>query len=388
MRISHLSIERFRLLSRESLDLAPGVNLLTGANAQGKTSVLEAVAYLSTGRSFRASRDRETIASSSPPETPFAAIEATFESEASGAHDLRLAIERGKKTVWLDGKTLRTLTDLWGHLRTVLFVPSDLQVVQGAPALRRSVMDGLLGQTDPAHLRTLAAAAKALQNRNALLKRRASLKDPQFEAFEETLAEAAARVLIGRARMARDLSADVEGPVAELTGGGERVRLAYEPGFASGAGVKAEELPTASPRELAERLRAWWAQARAGDAERFVTRDGPHRDDLRFEINGSDARTYASQGQTRSCVLALRLAEVHLLWREGGEAPILLLDDILGELDRQRSLKFLHLVADIGVQTLITATDASMLEGILPVERRFVASGGKVAGFESSGPAV
>lgn len=377
MHLERLQIERFRLIQQAVIELAPGVNLFTGANAQGKTTILEAIAFLATGRSFRTARDRECIAWTAKEETRFAAVDADF--RRSGArHRLRLAIEPRGKTVWLDGNTLRTLTSLWGRLNTVLFVPADLQIVQGPPGLRRSVLDSLLGQTNPSYLQILAATNRALGSRNALLRRGRPSSDPQYEAFEATLAQNASSVLKARAELAVKLDAAIAAPMEHLTGGTETLRVIYEPGFPAQAKLTAETILAVQVTELTERLIEYWQQARAGDLDRGSTRDGAQRDDLRFEVNGSDARTYASQGQTRSCVVALRLAELELLSESSGETPLLLLDDIFGELDRRRAELFLSLLGQRPVQTLITATDAALVEAGIEIDRRFLVNGGDV----------
>lgn len=377
MTLLNLSLSRFRLIAEAHLELEPGINLLTGANAQGKTSVLEAIGYLSTGRSFRTARDREAITWDSPEAARFAAIEATYTTGPT-IHMTRFVIEPRAKSVWVDGKSLRTLTELWGLMRTVFFVPADLRLVQGPPALRREALDALLGQTNPAYLRLLSAANRALMGRNHLLRSGAPLSDPQFDAYEAALAPSAARVLIERAGLTDRLSERVIGPIRELTRGAEDLRLVYEPGFPVGSGFDAEGLVSAGERDLAARLKAHWREARPLDRERATTRDGFHRDDVRFEIAGADARSYASQGQVRCCVLALRLAELDTLAENSGHTPLLLLDDILGELDRDRSAQFLRLVAERQVQTLITATDSAIVEKSLPVARRFEVASGRV----------
>lgn len=375
MALSHVCLERFRLIARAELALAPGINLFLGTNAQGKTSILEAVGYLATGRSFRTSRDRECIAWNAPGDSAFAAIEARL-SAGTVEHEVRVALERAGKSVWIDGKALKTLTELWGIQRAVFFAPSDLTIVQGAPGLRRTVMDSLLGQTNPAYLRVLTAANRALQSRNRLLKSGADLSDRQFDALEGTLAEHAARVLSERARLGGELSRLVAQPMEALSEGGERLELKYEPGAWK---LGAEQILEAPLPELQEALRRLWRESRERDGDRQMTCEGPHRDDLRFEINGRDARAYASQGQTRSAVLALRLAELDVLSESGARTPVLLLDDILGELDARRAEQFLRLVAERQVQTLITATDAAGIGESLPIAKEFSVHGGTVA---------
>jgi DNA replication and repair protein RecF len=211
-----------------------------------------------------------------------------------------------------------------------------------------------------------------------LLRRRVPPRDPQYDAFEATLAQAAARILALRAELVRRLDRVVGPALESLAGGKDHLRLVYEPGFPAESKVTLDAVEAMPPPHLEDILRRHWREARSGDAERGLTRHGPHRDDMRFDLNGVDARPYASQGQARSCVLALRLAELDLLAEDPDRQPLLLMDDILGELDAARTEHFLHLVARREVQTLLTATDAARLEENLPVERRFRVVAGKV----------
>ncbi|MBX3730259.1 MAG: DNA replication and repair protein RecF [Candidatus Sumerlaeia bacterium] len=378
MPLISLRLEQFRPLAAAQVDLAEGINLFWGDNAQGKTSVLEAVGLLSTGRSFRTTRERDCIRWQAPEETRVAAVEGTFTVGAT-RHTVRLALEGNRKAVWRDGKPLRTLSELWGLLRTVLFVPADLGLVQGPPQQRRVALDALLGQCQPAHLKTLAAANRALASRNHLLRRRVPADDPQYDAFESALAPAAARTMLARARLAARLSGLAGETLQAIGAGGEALRLTYEPGFAPATGLAALVLAGAPADELAAELRACWRRARTGDLDRGVTREGPHRDDVAFELDGRDARAYASQGQARSCVLALRLAELDLLAAlDPARPPVLLLDDVLGELDAGRARRFLDLVAQRRVQTLMTSTDPAGAPGPEFAVRRFRLAGGQV----------
>ncbi|MDK2972531.1 MAG: replication and repair protein RecF [Candidatus Sumerlaeota bacterium] len=377
MPLLSLRLENFRLVGRANIELAPGINLFWGDNAQGKTTVLEAAGMLATGRSFRTARDRECIGWGAG-EQRVGAVEGVFTAGPS-RHEVRVAIEPSRKAVWLDRKPLRALSELWGLFRTVFFVPADLGLIQGPPQQRRAALDTLLSQSQPAYLQTLVGMTRALASRNGLLRRHVPPTDPQYDAFEKTLAVSAARTMLARARLAERLTEATRVTMAEITGGTEELALVYEAGFGTASGIGALCAAGTPADELAAELLALWRRARKGDLERGVTREGPHRDDLRFEIGGHDARSYASQGQTRSAVLALRLAELDLLaGLDPGRPPVLLLDDILGELDAGRAERFLNLVAKRQVQTLMTATGAAIVEATLPVERRFCLEKGNV----------
>ncbi len=376
MGLNQLKIERFRLIQDTEIDLAPGINLFVGSNAQGKTTILEAIGYMATGRSFRTSRDQECISWFAEEDLRFAAISGTFNRHQT-THQLRLALQHRAKSVWLDGKALRTLTSLWGLMPVVFFAPADLTLLQGPPAQRRTLFDTLIGQTNPAYLPVLGAMNKALANRNSLLKRRISPTDPQYRSFEQPLAESMAQVIRARSEIASELATLAQSMLQELTHEQEKLAILYLPGFVAGAEIT-PELIAMGTQAVSERLLDWWEGTRATDLERGMTRDGAHRDEFAFQINEADVRSFASQGQTRSCVLALRLAELAYIEAHNGEKPVLLLDDVLGELDRTRAEQFLAILNRKNVQALITATDATGLEEALSVQKRFHVQAGEV----------
>lgn len=377
MALERLKLEQFRRVERAELELAPGVNLFLGPNAQGKTTVIEGISYLSTGRSFRTTRDREVVSWSAKGHPPYAAAEGEYESHEA-RHRTRVVLASGQKLVWIDGKSARGLSELWGLLKAVLFVPADLGLVHGAPALRRGLVDTLLCQIEPAMLRALGDARRALQNRNGLLRAGVPLADAQYEAFERALAGASARVGTARARLVERLSPAAAGPMQELTEGAEALQLLYEPGFSHASGIGKADFLERSEEELAGLLADLWARNREADRERGTTRDGIHRDDVRFDLDGRDARAFSSQGQARSCVLAVRLAELELLTEAARQRPLLLLDDIMGELDRGRCTRFLAMVGERRVQTLITATDRALVGEAMAVDRTFTVSDGAI----------
>ncbi len=376
MRLQLLTISNFRLLESVSFEPAEGISLLSGANAQGKTSLLEAVCYLSTGRSFRARLDREVIARAKngtqvKENQVFASVEGLFSRQGSQRR-IRLAIQSQTKSVWIDGKPLKALTGLWGLLPTVCFVPADLGLVQGPPLGRRTLLDRLLGQLDGSFLSALSAYSQALQSRNALL-RHPHPSTTQMAAFESTMAEHGTRLLLKRAWLVKALQQAAAPLMGQLSHGKEVLTLQYEAGLPPGFPLLAE-----AESETRAALTAMWQEGRKRDLERRQTLDGPHRDDIRFDLDGQDIRRFGSQGQSRSLVLALRLSEVALVEQVTGAAPLLLLDDILGELDAERGESFLHLVAERELQTLVTATNAHPVEKHLPVQRRFLVENGRI----------
>lgn len=374
MKLDHLVLENFRLVQAASVRLAPGVNLFVGENAQGKTTILEAVAYLTSGRSFRTSNDRDCISHLRSAESeilPFAAAEGHFNSHDTH-HRLRMALTNTGKTFWVDDKTLPKLGDLWGLLNSVTFVPSDLELVQGAPNARRALLGALLARTSRFDLQSMQRYTDALRQRAALL-RMTTVADGELEIYEEQMAKYGARLLIARERIVRALGPMVGAYIQELTRGADTFLMAHETGFPKAAGITAADMQdtNSSDDTLRFKMLKFWAQNRAGDKDRKRTLHGPHLADLSLVLNGQDARGFASQGQARTVVLALRLAEVDLLEKLTGESPVLLLDDVLGELDTERTRLFIRILSRPGIQALLTATDTARIGLELPVSTIF-----------------
>lgn len=381
MLIEHLSLEHFRLVQAK-IDLAPGANLFVGENAQGKTTILEAVSYLSTGRSFRTSRDREVLPHRKANDdliSRYAAAECRFESR--GIHNtIRTAIIPTGKSFWANGKNMPKLGDLWGLLNVVIFVPSDVEMVMGGPAGRRALLGALLARTSKFDLEAMQSYANALRQRNALLKSDRRVSPTEYEAYEAQMAEHGTQMLMARQRMVEELAPIAQAQIREFTGGRDRFEMEHESGWPKGSGLTAQMLLEGSQgiEGIRERLRYFWARDRGGDERRGFTEHGPHRGDISLLLNGQDARSYSSQGQARTIVLAIRLAEMEMLERLTGETPVLLLDDVLGELDAKRASRFMQVLQRQGIQSLLTATDATAIEAELPVGARFKVKEGRV----------
>lgn len=381
MRLERLEMEDFRLVHRATMELAPGANLFIGENAQGKTTILEAVSYLATGRSFRTSKDRECIrmADSEERMATFAAAETTFVAHNTERR-ARITLAAKNKSYWLDGKALKRLGDLWGTLNTVTFAPTDIQLVQGSPTQRREYLGALLARTSKLDLQNMQAYAVALRNRNALLRLNRTAPPGQYEAYEEQMAKYGALLLRGRERLVRLLRPLIAERINELTDRTDRLTIRHEIGWPETASLEVEEILEEGPtfNRAVEKMRYLWARDRQADMRRGHTEHGPQRGDLALLINGFEARGRASQGQARSLALALRFAELDLLEKRTGDSPVLLLDDVLGELDQRRANYFIDLLERRGTQSLITATDATTIGSRLTFGRRFHVRGGTV----------
>lgn len=383
MHIQSLSLRQFRLYHRLELDLPAAPILLLGANAQGKTSLLEAIAYLSTGNSPLTHIDRRLIHwQAVEAGMPFAHLKTEVVRER-GREQIEIALEqqqlsngraRLQKQVQIDQHRIR-VSDLAGHLNTVIFLPEDLALVSGSPSGRRRHLDDLLSQVYPAYVEASKEYGSAVSRRNALLRHlRDHGGDPaQLTPLEETLVRTGVAISLYRRRVIRALNFHADPIHQDLTGGAAWLKLKYEPNFdplrPPALDYQIDLLPDATNHEPVDTaaLREAYAEAlrrrRAREIERGMTLIGPHRDELRFISKRVDLGDFGSRGQQRTAVLALRLAELRWLEHETGESPVLLLDEVLAELDSQRRR---YLLAQLGgvEQTILTTTDAELFPAV------------------------
>lgn len=388
MRIRYLSLTNFRNYTRLELSLPEGPLLLYGANAQGKTSLLESIYLLATGSSPLTSIDRQVIRWEAEAEgLPYARVWAEV-AHGDCVQELEIVLEkqslangtaRLQKTIRV-GRVRKRPADLAGHLNVVFFTPQDVDLASGPPARRRRYLDDTLCQVDAAYARALGRYTEALRQRNAALRHlRDERGDPaQLAPFEDTIAREGIVVAKGRCELVAELSERAERIQQQLTGGAEWLRLDYVPSFDPGApptlkyqmhlglqsrqgppqGIKEGELVIAFKQALRAR--------RKDEINRGVTLTGPHRDELRFcagsPVQGThevDLGTYGSRGQQRTAVLALKLAELAWMRERTGETPVFLLDEVLAELDTTRRRYLLGQVESVE-QAVLTATDTGM----------------------------
>lgn len=367
MQITELTLRSYR--SYETLHLAfdPGVQIFLGANAQGKTNIIEALYYAAFGRSHRTSSDAELIR---------VGADGAYIGLSFRRHDvpgeLSFTFARGaRRRITYAGESLRQ-RDLVGLLPMVLFSPEDLFLVKGAPALRRRYLDAELSQASPAYYGELLRYTRILKQRNAVLKDiRERLAAPEdLPPWDAQLARSAAYIVTRRIAAVAQLGA-LSARVQAVLAAGEELALAYEI-----AGAGAEDF---AEDDMTESLHVWYnkmlCEGRARDIARAATGVGPHLDDLVLRVGGMSLRSYGSQGQQRTGALALKLAELFYLQENIGEAPILLLDDVMSELDADRRRALLDFIRHEHIQTFITATDAAYF----PAERmgtyRYVEAG-------------
>jgi DNA replication and repair protein RecF len=337
----------FRNYRRLSYTPSPRLNLLIGQNAQGKTNLLEALAVLLTGRSFRTTRLGEL-----PRWGAEAASLAGEVERAEGRRVVRRTIQR------LADGTFQATGDGVPWTRVIVFGWQDLAILHGAPAARRGFIDGFAARLFPGHLPALLRYRQILSRRNRALQRRAPAA--ALAPWDEQLAGAGAELLGRRRRAVAALQTELQRVYPALAGGHAKVEIGYRASV--GEAVEAGALLEALGR------------ARAHELRRGVTLVGPHRDDLSIELDGIDARAFGSRGQQRLLALALRLAEVLPVAEAAGTAPVLLLDDALSELDpraRTNTLREIHSAE----QVFLTSPDPLDVDGAA----RWIVEGGGVA---------
>ena len=351
MILRELKLTNFRNYGEAQVEWSPGVNMIRGDNAQGKTNLLEAIAFLSTFASFRRSSASELIKK----DRDYFLIRSSF--TASGTeHTMNAAYSVDKKyRVRLDGVDKKRASSLVGFLNTVVFSPDDLMMMKGRPEERRRFLDGEIVQTAPESHVIFSRYQKALKQRNALLKTVPySQCKEMLAAYDLQLAENGALILIRRKDVLERLLPLVRLAHRRITDGREELLLEYEggiPGFLEKKHTF-DQWRDAFLEELNER--------RETDFQRGSTSFGPHRDDIRFFINGDDIRRFGSQGQQRTASLALKIGELELMKGQRGEYPVLLLDDVLSELDESRREALISAING-KVQTFVTDTGSEKL---------------------------
>ena len=351
MRVSSLSLREFRSYESALAQFDDGINVISGRNAQGKTNLLEAVYLLTGGRSFRTRFDREMIR--------FNAAQAEVAAEIySGGREQRLKItlrRGGKKSMSRNGAGVRG-AELCDSLKAVLFCPGDLNVIKDGAAARRRLMDMAICQLRPGYSRLISDYNKLYENKMRILRDyrdNPSMLDTLDE-FSDGLCRVSAQLIRYRASFVRRLAAAAQPVHREFSGADEELELCYRT-------VSSVTDATAPAQEIYESLCGHQRAHRAAELASAQCLTGAHRDDIEITINGESARAFASQGQTRTAALSLKLAEREIFLQETGEYPVLLLDDVLSELDSRRQEFVLNRIG--GGQTLITCCEDEQIRG-------------------------
>jgi DNA replication and repair protein RecF len=383
VRVTHLSLTNFRNYTRLEADLPSGPLILVGRNAQGKTSLLEAIYYLATADSPHATTDRQLIhwlAIRNDPHPYMKVVAEVHTADEIRRVDIRVEVDevgatreqRLKKTVFINGLKRRA-GDLHGAVNVVLFLPQDMALVEGSPGDRRRYLDSTLCQIDSVYCLALGEYGKILSQRNALLKQlqeRNGNGTTELEFWDAELCRHGGTLIAARAKAIEEIERLAAPIHKELTEGAEHLRLIYHPAFDPVAddssqlalGIDAPVTRSGVAADsIASSLREKLQTTRRIEIDRGMTLTGPHRDDLRFNASGIDLGIYGSRGQGRTAVLSLKLAEMAWMKEKVGEWPILLLDEVLAELDPQRRRDLLNRIGG-AEQSLMTTTDLDLFE--------------------------
>lgn len=362
MYVESIELKNYRNYDSANVSFSPGVNILCGDNAQGKTNLLEAIYVTGTSRSHRGSRDKELIRFGEEE----GHIRLYFrKNDLSHRLDLHLK-QKKSKGIAVDGLPIRRSSELLGMLHIVFFSPEDLSMIKNGPSERRRFLDMEMSQLDKGYLQYLSVYQKALSERNNLLKqidRFPQLIDT-LDGWDEQLLDVGCQIIRKRQNFMVQIDEMMRDIHGKLTGNREKIQVFYEKNVLE--------------EEFREKLYA----NRERDIRYGSTSVGPHRDDMAFHVNEIDIRRFGSQGQQRTAALALKLSEIRLIEAVSGEKPVLLLDDVLSELDVHRQNYLLENISDI--QTMISCTGLDdFVHSRMKMDRVFTVEQGKITRLES-----
>lgn len=345
MRVSRIALSGFRNYEWEAVDFAPGTNVIIGPNAQGKTNLLEAVYMLSGGKSFRTRYDKELVGFG------YSSGEILADVNAFGRDQtIKISLFPGvRKQIWLNS-VRKTAAELAGTMTSVLFCPDDLDIVKEGAAARRRLMDMAISQLRPGYAKLITDYARLYDNKSAILKgwhEKPSLLDT-LDDFSEQMCRVSAKLIRYRAAFTARLDTAAAPIHSDFSGGADELSLRYTT-------VSTVKDPLGSEKEIYYDICEHQEAHRRAELESGQCLTGAHKDDIEISLNGRSARAFASQGQTRTAALSMKLAEREIHLAETGEYPVLLLDDVLSELDAKRQEFVLNRVG--GGQTILTCCE-------------------------------
>ena len=353
MWIKKIKIKNFRNYEKEEINLEKNINIFYGENAQGKTNIIEAIFLCSLGKSFRAKKDNEMIKLNEEN----AIVEVEYEKSD---RDGKIKIEIGnKKNIYLNGIKIKKLSELLGNLNIVIFTPDDINILKGGPQNRRRFLDIMISQLRPNYMHILNLYIKTMEQRNNYLRQiKEEHKDENLlEIWDEKLAEYAIKIYEYRKEFIEKIIKKLDIIHKNITNGEEQIELEY-----------------VTECDSKEKYLKLLKERRKLDIIKGFTTKGVHRDDFMIYINKKDIKIFGSQGQNRTAMLSLKLAELQVIYDEIGEYPILLLDDFMSELDKTRRKNFLENIE--GTQVIITGTEKLDIENLEYLE--YNVSNGKV----------
>ena len=365
MYFKSVKLENFRNYKEQTVEFDKKLNLFLGQNAQGKTNLLESLFIMSLGRSFRTNRDQEMITFGERSSKVTCVV---CDDEDGDTTEISVIYQPEGKIIKLNGVKLQRSVDLLENVYIVVFSPDDLKIIKEGPDNRRRFLDRELCQIKPVYYSDLGNYKKVLKQRNMLLRDRNTDKD-LLAVFDEALSDYGIRIADERydftARL-QDISRDIHFKISD---GKEDLSVSYETSIKK----REEESPADRKEEYKRRL----SESLEKDIIKGYTGFGPHKDDLAISVNGTDIRSYGSQGQQRTAALSMKLAEIGLIKQETGKNAILLLDDVLSELDKNRQRFLIESMKDIQVFISSTSIEEDVLK-LLPPGNSYEIAGGCV----------
>ena len=346
MRCGKAHLIEIRNFEDFSIDFSGNMTVLTGKNGTGKTNIIESIYFASVGKSFRTSNDEELIRLNKEEGTSLLDF-----SVRGVTHEIKIKLSRNKGKKILINETATKKRELMGMFRTVLFTPDDLQLIKGAPQNRRRFIDLEISQVSPRYYEEILRYGRAVQQRNAAFKEarfHGFTADVDVDVWDMQIAKGASYIVKKRMETIRKINEIVSSMELLLTDEKESILIKYRK-----SGNQEERF---DEEWYLEKL----ALAREEDSRFCHTSVGPHRDDLIFLMNGNDISSYGSQGQQRTAILSMKLAELEFVKKETGEYPLLLLDDVGSELDKERREALFSYLIKKEIQTIITTADESL----------------------------
>ena len=344
MLVKSVKVSGFRNYTLSEIEFSDNINVIIGGNAQGKTNLIEAVYYLTGGKSFRAKNDRELINFNSDT----ASIDSTVMSEGRLQHICADLSRYQRKQITLNERKIRSISELSGKLTAVLFYPDDLTIIRSSSVYRRRLMDNCLCQLRPLYAQALAEYKRLYDRKTRILRDRNEAMIPVLEDFNRRMCEVGAVLIYYRARFVKALAERAEKIHGEFSGGKEILKISYKTvSTVNNPMQKADKILSCLLEHQKSHLKAEL------DSGRCLS--GPHKDDLNIFINETDARSFASQGQMRTAAISIKMAEREIHFEDKGEYPVLLLDDVLSELDNERQNFILNKINN--GQVLITCCE-------------------------------
>ncbi len=369
MYIRSIELDNFRNYRRLDLEVEPSVNVFYGENAQGKTNILEAIYLCTSTHSHRTGKDAELIFHGEHNyrvklklTSSFQPYDESVSVQYSDGNDPSSSLKKPKKTVFHDDVPFEKITEYFGIFNAVIFAPEDLMLIKEGPSVRRKYLNVLLSQVKPMYFHELNSFARLLMNRNRIIKnariKNSKVLDLEFREqlliWNEPMAKSAAKIIHDRYLFSLRIDAFARKHHESISHGKETLYVKYK------TCIPIDMLENYDEAQVTEYLLNKWNQSLEDDFQHGITNYGPQRDDLIMSLDGDGLRMFASQGQQRSAALSMKMAELDVVREETKDSPVLLLDDVFGELDAQRRKCLLSEIGD--AQIFITCTDKSFIE--------------------------